>query len=476
MIGGEQHLKATATSLGGDAYVPELPESFFRTVIETANEGIWLIDCEGRTTFANARMARMLGRTPEEMTGMHPREVLVEDDLPRGVEVIRKTLGGEPQEFEVRFRRSDGSIIPVLAGSAPIREPRGAVVGAVATFSDLTAHKKTEDDLRASQALLAQQLSELNALYASAPIGLGFFSRDYRYLRINDELAAINGVPAADHIGRTIRDVLSDSAPPVEPVIDQVFASGEAVRLETSGETPQQPGVLRHWLTGFYPVKDSAGAVQAVGAWVVEISERKAAEQREVLLAREVDHRAKNLLAVVQSVVQLTRASDPVELKEAILGRIQALARAHSLLANSRWDGAQLGDLVREELAPYLDGAGARVTAEGPLILLRPAAAQSVAMVLHELATNAAKYGALSRQAGRLNIAWRRDGEWLELAWIEQGGPSVEPPETSGFGSRIMRATIERQLHGKLDQQWPKDGLRCTIRISAAEAVRAPIA
>ena len=307
----------------------------------------------------------------------------------------------------------------------------------------------------------------------SAPIGLAFFDREYRYLRINEELAAINGVPAADHLGRTIREVLPENAPTVEPAIDRVFATGEAVRdLEVSGETPHRPGVVRHWLTGFYPVKGESGEVQAVGAWVVEISERKAAEQREVLLAREVDHRAKNLLAVVQSVVQLTHASEPEELKQGIVGRIQALARAHSLLADARWDGAQLSDLVREELAPYLDGSGTRVTLEGPEMLLRPAAAQSLAMVLHELVTNAVKYGALSTDAGHLSVQWERVDAMLELRWVEHDGPPVVAPRTSGFGSKIMRASIERQLHGSIDQQWLAAGLSCIIRIPAAEAQR----
>jgi PAS domain S-box-containing protein len=311
----------------------------------------------------------------------------------------------------------------------------------------------------------------VSALYESAPIGLGFFDRDYRYLRVNDELAAINGIPAAETLGRTLREVVPVNAPAVEPVIDRVFATGEAVRdLEVTGETPLQPGVLRHWLTGFYPVKGESGEVEAVGAWVIEISERKAAEQRESLLAGEVDHRAKNLLAGVQSVVQLTQSNEPGELKQGIIGRIQSLARAHSLLADARWDGAQLGDLVREELAPYLSKSEGRVTAAGPAILLRPAAAQSLAMVLHELATNAVKYGALSTPGGRLTVEWERSPEWVDLSWVERDGPAVSSPGASGFGSKIIQASVERQLHGSLEQRWEPEGLACLIRINAREA------
>jgi PAS domain S-box-containing protein len=591
---------------------PRLPASFFRTVIETANEGIWMIDCEGRTIFANNRMERMLAAAPGDLLGLHPAEFLVPEDLPSAAEVIRLTLSGEAQEFEPRFVRRDGTVLATLGGTAAIRDDNNDIIGAVATFSDVTAYKsaeralrasereanetatllhrllesasdaiwmrspdgvfrvanaaanavmvgsgggdvvgrsvfdiwglkvgahlatetedilasgkpvtveeemfdtgkarmttflsnkvpvythegeplgilgisrditerkRDEDELRSSRARLSQQLAEVTALYESAPIGLAFFDREYCYLRINEELAAINGVPAADHLGRTIREVLPENAPTVEPAIDRVFATGEAVRdLEVSGETPHRPGIIRHWLTGFYPVKGESGEVQAVGAWVVEISERKAAEQREVLLAREVDHRAKNLLAVVQSVVQLTRASEPEELKQGIVGRIQALARAHSLLAEARWDGAQLSDLVREELAPYLDNSVACISVEGPEMLLRPAAAQSLAIVLHELATNAVKYGGLSTDGGHLSVQWKRVDAMLELRWIEHGGPLVVAPRTSGFGSKIMRASIERQLHGSIHQQWLAEGLSCTIRIPAAEAQRDSLA
>ena len=330
------------------------------------------------------------------------------------------------------------------------------------------------EQLVSSEAQLADQIEELNALYDSAPIGLAFISRDHRYLRINEELARINGRSVEEHFGRAVRAIIPDSADAVETVVDQVFESGIALRdLEFTAASPVEPDVPRHWLTGFYPIKNERGDVEAVGAWVLEISERKKAEEREALLAREVDHRAKNLLAVVQSVVQLTSATSAEELKIGIVGRIQALARAHSLLADSRWDGAQLGDLVREELAPYLGGSGARAGVEGPQLLLRPAAAQSLGMVLHELATNAVKYGALSSPDGRLHVRWYRDGEDVEMIWTETGGPSAKAPTKSGFGSKIIRASVERQLHGTLVQDWRPEGLQCTIRISAREALGA---
>jgi PAS domain S-box-containing protein len=334
---------------------------------------------------------------------------------------------------------------------------------------------ETRARMEAAESLAASRLEELNSLYESAPIGLAFFSRDYRYLRINNELAAINGVSAKAHVGRTIHEVLSDQAPTVEPVIDQVFATGLPVRdMEVSGETPQQPGKIRHWLTGFYPVFAGDGSVEAVGAWVIEISERKAAEEREVMLAREVDHRAKNLLSVVQAVVQMTRAEDSETQKARITERIQALSRAHNLLSASRWEGVELQQLVADELAPYAAGEASRVHVSGPALCLSPPAAQSIGLVIHELATNAAKYGSL-RDGGRIEVRWRRDmiadQPVVVLEWAEHGGPPATPPTSTGFGSKIIRAGVERQLRGLATYDWSAEGLRCRFEIPEAQLV-----
>jgi two-component sensor histidine kinase/CheY-like chemotaxis protein len=215
----------------------------------------------------------------------------------------------------------------------------------------------------------------------------------------------------------------------------------------------------------------SGGSVSAVGAWVIEISERKAAEEREQLLAREVDHRAKNLLTVVQSVVQMTRADNAEQFRAGVTGRIQSLARAHGLLASSRWQGVELTQLARDELAPYLTDDGSRVSVEGPPLRLSPAAGQSLAMVLHELATNAAKYGSLSRPEGRLRLSWSQEedgGQPVRLLWCEENGKAAVPPSRSGFGARLIQASVERQLGGELAYHWGEDGLTVQLLLPAS--------
>ena len=207
-----------------------------------------------------------------------------------------------------------------------------------------------------------------------------------------------------------------------------------------------------------------------------DITERRLSEEREHLLMREIDHRAKNLLAVVQSVVRLTRAETTEAFIAAVTGRVDAMARAHSLLADSRWDGADLRVLVEEELAVF-NRDEARAFVHGPDLKLKPAAAQSLALVIHELATNAAKYGALSVPDGRVVVEW--DGgatsDLLRFRWKEIGGPVVEPPRQQGFGSRLIRASVERQLHGTLHFDWNPQGLRCDLTLPSEVMTRTQI-
>lgn len=207
-----------------------------------------------------------------------------------------------------------------------------------------------------------------------------------------------------------------------------------------------------------------------VSGVTIDITERKEAEQSQSLLAREVDHRARNTLAVVQSILRLTRADSIDDLVSALDGRIQALARAHTLLSNTRWQGADLAKLVNEEMAPYRSRESERVITSGPPLLLRPSTAQAFALVLHELATNAAKYGALSELSGQISVTWELTDSSLILRWSEIGGPPANPPLKSGFGTRVVGATIERQLQGKALFHWRSEGLECILTVPRAHA------
>jgi len=210
------------------------------------------------------------------------------------------------------------------------------------------------------------------------------------------------------------------------------------------------------------------GTLSQIGGVTLDITDRKQNEQRQELLAREVDHRARNALAVVQSIVRLTRADDIASYMIAVEGRIRALGHVHDLLSKARWQGADIGKLIAEELAPYSAGDPACVKMSGPSIIVEPNSAQTISLALHELATNAAKYGALSEPSGGVTIAWSMDSTALKIAWKETGGPPVAPPTRIGFGSKIIRASVAAQRNGQALFEWRPEGLHCDLVIPHA--------
>jgi two-component sensor histidine kinase len=203
--------------------------------------------------------------------------------------------------------------------------------------------------------------------------------------------------------------------------------------------------------------------VVRVSGVTVDITERKRAEERQSLLAREVDHRAKNALALAQSIVRLTRADEVKAYVNAVEGRINALARVHTILSLSSWQGAELSKLIDEELAPY--SLGGQIRLSGPEVQLVPATAQTLALALHELFTNSAKYGALSTRSGRLAISWEADDGTLAVTWEESGGPLVRTPKSRGFGTRSLLASVESQLGGQAHFNWRPEGLLCRLEV-----------
>ena len=187
--------------------------------------------------------------------------------------------------------------------------------------------------------------------------------------------------------------------------------------------------------------------------------------ERQSVLAREVDHRAKNALAIVQSIIRLTKANTVGSYIEIIEGRLAALSRAHALLSNSRWEGAKIRQLIEDELAPYRTEHPTRIVIEGPDFLLEPGAAQSLALAVHELATNAAKYGSLSHERGGVQVSLTLDDEALSIVWVERGGPPVGPPSDEGFGVKLIEASIGGQLNGQAGFEWHPQGLVFSLQI-----------
>jgi PAS domain S-box-containing protein len=264
----------------------------------------------------------------------------------------------------------------------------------------------------------------------------------------------------------------SDDWGSLQQAFERVFSDSRTFQTEFRLRRPN--GEIRWCIGAAAATIDSAHQRVRVSGVTVDITDRKEAEERQALLAREVDHRARNALAVVQAIIRLTRADTKEAYVSLIEGRIKALAQVHSLLADSRWLGADLSTLIEEELAPYREGEAGKITTDGPKISLEPATGQILALAVHELATNAAKHGALSVPSGRLHLAWKQQPGSIVMQWTETGGPPVTAPTSHGFGVKVVTASVEGQLGGKAEFSWRPEGLYCRLSVPRADKTDAP--
>jgi two-component sensor histidine kinase len=211
-------------------------------------------------------------------------------------------------------------------------------------------------------------------------------------------------------------------------------------------------------------------AVRFVGT-VADITERKEREEKEHLLMREINHRAKNMLSVVDAIAHQTATKNPEDFVERFSERIQALSANQDLLVRNEWNGVEIEDLVCAQLAHFAGLIGSRIAVHGPELRLKAASAQAIGLALHELATNAGKYGALSTDSGRVDICWGLDGDTLNMSWTERDGPVVSAPKRRGFGTIVMETMAERSVDGKVDLDYAPSGLTWRLTCPAANAL-----
>jgi PAS domain S-box-containing protein len=204
---------------------------------------------------------------------------------------------------------------------------------------------------------------------------------------------------------------------------------------------------------------------------VQDITERKEREEREHLLMREINHRAKNMLSVVDAIAHQTATARPEDFVERFSERIQALAANQDLLIRNEWRGIEVEDLVCAQLAPFADLIGSRIVVRGPKLRLNAASAQAIGLALHELTTNAGKYGSLSTDGGRVDVAWGAADDTFTMSWSEREGPPVSAPKRRGFGTTVMAAMAERSVDGAVDLHYPPSGLTWRLTCPALNAL-----
>jgi PAS domain S-box-containing protein len=434
-------------------------------VQEVAPQIVLTADRGGGVDWTNPYWRVLTGQSEAQSRGngwleaLHPEDCVAMADAWQQAMAEAACGASTPFEREVRIRRAaDGAWRWFLLRGAPVQ-------GADGTPRAWTAVGMDVDALRATQAELARTAAQLRATYENAPAGLCLLDRGLRFVAVNDMLAQANARGSAEHIGRGLAEMAPDFAPSVEPAMRQVLASGRPVTdLEVrTGQGAEQ----RSWLCNFHPVLAADFAVIGVSGAIIDITARQRADESERLLSREVDHRAQNALSVVRGLLRLSAADAPDDvpaLVEVLEGRIGAMSRAHNLLAREKWAAADLREIVRQELASHAE----QTSIEGPALRLRAEAAQPLTMVLHELVTNAVKYGALSQRAGHVALRWDWQDGGVVLHWTELGGPPLDgPPARTGFGSMLIDANLRAQLAGRIERDWRPEGLHCTLTFGA---------
>jgi PAS domain S-box-containing protein len=328
--------------------------------------------------------------------------------------------------------------------------------------ADLVERNEAEAALRKSR----EQFRWLASIVESSDDAIISNNLDGPITSWNKGAERLFGYLAEEVIGKPLTILIPPERHHEESVIIERLRRGDRVDHYETVRRSKNGNLIDISLT-VSPVRGADGTV--VGASVIarDITERKRSEAQISALAREAEHRAKNLFSNVKAMIHLSEASTPDGLKEAIEGRIEALANVHSLFVQSRWTGAELGSLIKQELSPYSRDGEMRAGIDGPTVMLKPDHAQTIAVALHELATNAAKYGALSVATGNVRVKWSRadtDGQ-LVLRWTEAGGPPVKPPTRKGFGTNVVEALIRRHVRGDVRLGWHADGLACEITL-----------
>lgn len=444
----------------------------------------YICDAKGAILQFNRRAVEIWGRAPQPGQTIEQfaddMQLCEIDGRPvdRALPTQVLTTGQPVRDVERLFERSDGRRLVISTTIDPLRNARGEVFGAIGCFIDITERKSMDVALEQSRLNALEQEQRLAATYEHVAIGIAEVAPDGRLLRVNEAICTITGFRREE----LIRGRLYDHTDP-----DDADPDREGFRKQVAGELDfysVEKRLVRKdgravWLSVYSsPVRTASGELLYVVRVVQDITERKAAERRQRLLIDELNHRVKNTLATVQSLAAQTArgAHSPQAFRDRFEGRLIALSKAHDQLTQHHWESADLRELLSGSLAPYAGIGPQRVVLRGEDVLLRPRAVVTLAMAVHELTTNAAKYGALSQPGGSIEIRWQPatadDGRTeLRIEWIERGGPPVVEPKQRGFGTKLIDGSIAAELRGQARLVFAPEGLRCEIAIPGDAAI-----
>lgn len=445
-------------------------EEQFAVLAESLPQLVWSARPDGHFDYFNRRWREFTGLSSEEPLGHGWHAAIHPDDLSDVLEEWRRSLEtGQPYEREHRIRSAAGGYEWFLTRAIPIQDLSSQIVRWFGTSTNIDAQKKAEEALRLLE-------SQYRLALEAADLGTWQIDLDHQVITWDEGSCALYHLPHNGLYSMTLEeawDMIHDEDR--EGVKARIAASsdpGSDGHYESEYRAIMPDGRLRwfrsHGQALFVHEDGSRRAVSLYGV-ISDITERQALEEAQRLLTRELNHRVKNLFAIANGMVSMTArtAKDPKDMAGALRGRLSALSRAHELVqpASAADLGAgpdvELARLIEAVLEPYRQAGVNRIVIEGPKVPVGSNTTTSLALVLHELATNAAKYGCLSCPEGDLSIHWSVQGDNVDLLWTESSGPLIEAaPTFEGFGTQLSQRSITGQLGGTLDRQWRREGLR----------------
>jgi PAS domain S-box-containing protein len=435
----------------------------FEDLFENAIMALHIVAADGTILRANAKEMQMLGYLPDEYIGRNIAEFHVDQTVVHNI-LERLSRNEQLVQFPARMRAKDGSIRHILL-SSNARFRNGEFVNTRCFTVDVTERLQAEERAR------WQEEQRLSATYQYAPIGIAEVDSDGKFLRANAQSCKLFGYSSDEVLGRLIFEESTDQSSGADREQFRRQVAGEFDHYTIENRIRRKDGSYVWILTTSSSVRDTDGQFLYAVRVQQDITERKGREEKEHLLIREINHRAKNILSVVAAIAHQTATRDPEDFIERFSERIQALSASQDLLVQNEWKGVEIEDMARAQLSYFGDLIGSRIAVNGPKLRLKTSGAQAVGLALHELATNAGKYGALSTDRGRVDFCWGTEGDTLTMSWIEREGPPVSPPKRRGFGSIVMEAMTERSVDGTVDLDYSPAGVTWRLTCPAANAL-----
>jgi PAS domain S-box-containing protein len=430
-------------------------ESHFRSTFENAAVGITHLDPHLRWLRVNEALCRFLGYPVEELVAKSLRDISHPDDLKVNLANAALMRDGKLDSYEMdkRYIRKEGTVVWGRLTVACVRRSDRSVDYIVGVVEDITWRKQAEEELRKSEERFRSSI-----LHSPLPIML--YDDQEQVLAVSGSWLEASGYSREelhsieDWATRAYRERKDEILKRIRWVIT---TEPEAYPAEQVIYT--KDGRERHWSYVTSALGSQPDGRRLFLTVAQDVTEWKVHDEQIHLLMREVNHRAKNMLSVVQAIARQTASREPEEFIDRFTERIQALAANQDLLVRNEWRGVDVEDLVRAQLAYFADLVGSKIVVHGPKLRLSAAAAQAIGLALHELATNAGKYGALSVSMGRVDINWRLDGDVFAISWTEHGGPPVSPPQHEGFGSTVIASMAKLSVGGDVELRYAPAGV-----------------